>query len=197
MLSGGIRVPSCMPRDAMNSTRVLCFGCIEMISGNSEGCWGILQIQRLLSCFACLQAISGYPDGCRGMPLTSMLVSCLICFQAISGYPDGHWGMPLIQCLYYVSHALRRYQDTLKLAEGSYKFSVHIVFYMLAGDIRVSWRMPRDAINSTIVLCFTCFEAISGYSEGCRGILQNQRAYWVLHACRRYQGILMDAEGCH
>ena len=69
-------------------------------------------------------------------------------------------------------------------------------------------------------LCFTYFQAISGCPEGCTGMLQiqppyyvlhalrrsgysescqqipkNRRSYCVLHACSRYQRILMDAEG--
>ena len=58
--------------------------------------------------------------------------------------------------------------------------------YMLSGDTRVPPRMPRDVINSTFVLCFTYFEAISGNPEGGPGMRLIQHLYCVLHSLRRY-----------
>ena len=68
---------------------------------------------------------------------------------------------------------------------------------MLSGDPRAPRRRPRDAINSMFGMCFTCFEAISGYPEGGRGTPLIQRSYRVLHSFRRSQGTLREAEGCY
>jgi hypothetical protein len=117
--------------------------------------------------------------------------------EAISGYHDWCRGMLEIQRLYCVLHALRRYQGTMIDAEGCYKFNVCIVFYTRWGDIRVPWSMPRDVINSTFVLRCTRVEAISGYRDWCRGMLQIQLLCCTLHALRRYQGTMIDSEGCY
>ena len=82
-------------------------------------------------------------------------------------------------------------------AEGCYKFNACMVFYTHRGNIGVLRLMPGDATNSASVLCFTRIEAISGYRDGCRGMLRSPRLYCVLcHASKRYQGTMMDAEGC-
>ena len=99
--------------------------------------------------------------------------------------------------LYSVLHALRRHQGTVIDAEAYYNFNVCIVFYTPWGYIRVPWLMPRDAINSTVVLRFACLEATSGYRDWCRGMLLTQRLYCVLHVLRQHQGTVIDAEGCY
>ena len=57
--------------------------------------------------------------------------------------------------------------------------------------------MPGDALKSTFVLRFTRIEVISGYHSGCRGMLQIQCLCCDLHASRRYQGTIIDADGCY
>jgi hypothetical protein len=104
----------------------------------------------------------------------STFVLCFTRVEAISGYHDGCRVMPSIQRLYCVLHASRRYQGTIMDAKRCYEFSFCIEFYTHRADIRVPFWMPRDATNSTFVLCFTRIEAISGYHYRCRGMLRIQ-----------------------
>ena len=98
-------------------------------------------------------------------------VLCFTRIEATSGYHDWCWRMLWIKRLLYV-------------------------FCTQWGDIRVPWLMSRKARNSTYILCFTCVEAISGCHGWCQGMVQVQCLYCVLHALRRCQGTMIDAEVC-
>ena len=76
--------------------------------------------------------------------------------------------MLLFQRSHCVLHAFGGYQGTLKEVEGCYKFNACIMFYMLSGDPPV----PEEG----------------------RGMPLIPRLYYVLHALRRYQGTLKEAE---
>ena len=82
---GSIRVPSCMPRGAINSMFSLCFTRLEVIPGDHDGCRGMLRTQRC-SVFYTLRGDVRVPLRMPRDTTNSTFVLRFTRIEAISGY---------------------------------------------------------------------------------------------------------------